>query len=316
MNSKITFSLAFFLVLLSFACNNGVKPEEASSESDKAENPELVAQQVDIEGFTNENGVMIEEVDNSFRKSAKELVLQTADNKIFKPGRVFKYDYYYLNEKNEKRMCVLSPPDPKIPSRKAYYYMPPSDLSELALMQVHITVLPGLGLIENVRPDFTKTTAKYSYKLYNEMAGVREQSPIIENEQNVWMTPPRFKIFRMLEFNPYPYIKTPFEIGNKWTWEHEVKTRWGDAQWLVLHEPLPNTYTYEITDLKKMGTAMGELDCYVVEAEAKNEFGEAYLTSYFNPEYGFVRLEYTNLHYTKMVFDLVEVEELEEMVLH
>ena len=312
MNSKITAVCLLAILMIMSAC----KDSSTATDSEETNTSQAQARQVSNDGYTNENGDLIDKVDNSFRDSASTPVLQTADNKVFKPGRKFVYDYMYYNDRNQERLCALVPPEVDVPSRKAYYYTPPTDLNELVLMEIHITVLPGLGLLENVRKEYQKTTAKYSYKLYNSMADVSEQSGIVENEENIWMTPPRFKIFRMLEFNPYPYIKAPFEVGNKWTWEHEIRTRWGDAQWLVLHEPLPNTYTYEITDKKKMATAFGEIECFVVEAEAKNEFGEAYLTSYFHPEYGFVRLEYTNLHYTKMILNLKEIVQLEEPVLY
>lgn len=314
MNSKILAFLMISFVVIFSAC----KPK-ATTGTETATNgteEKVKPQPVSKDGYKSESTLLIEEVDNTFRDSASQPVVQTSDNKIFIPGRRFIYNYIYINDKNQERYCVLAPPDSGLPSSKAYYYMPPSDLNERALMQAQITVLPGLGLIENVRRDYAKTAAKYDYRLYNSVAKVREQSGLVENEENVWMTPPRFMIFRMLEMNPYPYIKAPFEVGNKWTWEHTVKTRWGDPQWLVLHEPMECNYTYEITAKKKLDTALGELECFVVEGVGYNEFGETYLTSYFNTDYGFVRMEYTNIHYTKMIFDLAEVVDLDEPVIY
>ena len=53
-------------------------------------------------------------------------------------------------------------------------------------------------------------------------------------------------------------------------------------------------------------TDMGDLDCFVIESSAESRIGETALTAYFHPEYGFVRLNYTNIDGSKTNLVLTE----------
>ncbi|MBP6754945.1 MAG: hypothetical protein KA210_02265 [Bacteroidia bacterium] len=53
---------------------------------------------------------------------------------------------------------------------------------------------------------------------------------------------------------------------------------------------------------------MGNLECYFVLATSKSRIGETELISYFNPKFGFVKLEYKNIDGTKTVLELENVE--------
>ena len=59
----------------------------------------------------------------------------------------------------------------------------------------------------------------------------------------------------------------------------------------------------------KLKTNFGTLTCYVTEAKAVNLHSKpGYLTSYFNEQYGFVKLEYTNIDGSRLVIELVEFQ--------
>ena len=60
--------------------------------------------------------------------------------------------------------------------------------------------------------------------------------------------------------------------------------------------------------LKTISTKLGNLECYIVQATAKSRIGETELISYFNPKFGFVKLEYKNIDGTKTVLELENVE--------
>ena len=73
----------------------------------------------------------------------------------------------------------------------------------------------------------------------------------------------------------------------------------------VLMELLPCVATYTITGKTQLVTALGTLDCFITKSTAVNEYGEGHLTSYFNEQYGFVKLEYLNIDNSQLVIDLV-----------
>lgn len=127
---------------------------------------------------------------------------------------------------------------------------------------------------------------------------------LIENEKNIWLHPPREFLFRILELNPFPYIKYPFKIGHTWNWDLEIGGQWGDKRWKEWTGNIVNKYQYKITDKKTIKTALGSMECYVIESEAKSELGTTKLTSYFNEQFGFVKLDYTNIDNSTIEIDI------------
>lgn len=132
---------------------------------------------------------------------------------------------------------------------------------------------------------------------------------LIENEMNIWLHPPRDFLFEILEFNPFPYIKYPFQIGNSWNWELRIGCQWGDKRWKEWSGNITNKYQYKITGRETLNTAIGSLECYVVESEAKSELGTTKLTSYFNEQFGFVKLMYTNIDKSTIEINIQRVQQ-------
>jgi hypothetical protein len=128
----------------------------------------------------------------------------------------------------------------------------------------------------------------------------------VENENNIWMHPPRDKYFRILELNPFPFIKAPYEIGNAWDWTLIVGSGWGDHRWKLWEGHLENQCKYVIKDKINLKTKLGEIECLVIESTASSSVGNTKLTSYFNAEFGFVKLDYLNIDGSKTKLELVE----------
>ncbi len=156
-------------------------------------------------------------------------------------------------------------------------------------------------------PDYNQTTLFYKLEDSNEF----EMSGAIENEGNIWIHPPREKYFRILELNPFPYIKAPYEIGTKWTWNLRIGDQWADERWKIWEGYIENKYQYEITDKRTIKTNLGNLECYIIESNAKSRIGETELIAYFNPKFGFVKLNYTNIDRSKTNLELTEHTEKE-----
>ena len=135
-----------------------------------------------------------------------------------------------------------------------------------------------------------------------------EMTGAIENEMNVWIHPPRSNFFKILELNPFPYIKSPYQIGTKWNWKLEIGDHWADKRWLEWKGGIENNYDYEIKEKKNISTKLGNLECYIIHSKAKSRIGETELISYFNPNFGFVKLEYKNIDGTKTILELEKVE--------
>lgn len=136
---------------------------------------------------------------------------------------------------------------------------------------------------------------------------------IIENEYNVWWHPMRQYEFSLTEFNPFPYIKYPLKKGVSWTdtispYPNDVYNKW-----IRFDERIDVISTYKITGKTKLQTKFGNLTCYVTEAEAVNPHGKGYLTSYFNEQYGFVKLDYTNIDGSRLVIEMIDFQQPEKV---
>ena len=230
------------------------------------------------------------------------------NNIIYTIGKKFTYSYFYQNTKGEK--FLIKGKEVLQPKGKSIYDWEFVNLEKQDNESVSYLILkPSSGNpFEKYVPDYNQTVIGYDYLMNNGQSLTMELTGAIENKINVWIHPPRDKFFAILELNPFPYIKAPFKIGTKWNWKLDIGDRWSDKRWLEWKGSIENNYDYEIKGKKNISTKLGNLKCYIVYAKAKSIIGETELISYFNPKYGFVKLEYKNIDGTKTVFELEKVE--------
>lgn len=249
-------------------------------------------------------GIMVENCEKSNQDEDK----YSKDNKIYTIGKKFIYTYYYENLKEEK---FLIEKGEKI--KKGGYsifgwrFIEIVKQNEQTLKNIVLKSISGNPFEEQI-PDYNQTGISYEYIMNNNLPLTMEVTGVIENEVNTWVHPPRSNFFQILELNPFPYIKAPYEIGAKWNWKLEIGDHWSDKRWLEWKGGIENKYDYQITDKTMVSTKLGNLECFVIKAKAKSRIGETALISYFNPEYGFVKLEYKNIDGTKTVLELDKIE--------
>ena len=235
-----------------------------------------------------------------------------SNNTIYKPCRAFIYDYYYEDLNGDKFLIEREKGDDSFDTddRQKWSFVPKDEPNRRTVVQVKKTVRSGLEPFTDVIPDYNQTIIKFSGIQKNGKCKEREETGLIENEMNVWTHPPRYGLFAMLEFAPFPFIQAPYEIGNTWIFDYITINgeNWSDPRWLEFEGQINIVSAYEITDIKTINTAFGELECYEITGIATNPHGEATLIAYFNTTRGFVKLDYTNIDGTKMMLELVEID--------
>jgi hypothetical protein len=229
----------------------------------------------------------------------------TKNNVVFREGVSFHYSFEHLDKNGERNFFKY------IDSISHWEFVPEITIDENTIKQVIITVKKGLQGFDEVFPDYNQTIIGYAYPTSHDYAGsIHSASGVIENEANIWMHPPRDKYFEILELNPFPYVKAPYEIGTKWTWSLKIGDHWADSRWKHWSGSIVNYYKYEITGLKTVVTPMGDLNCLVIEGIATSRIGETRLRTFFNEKYGFVRLEYLNIDGSKTNLELTKYLDL------
>ncbi|NDV14646.1 hypothetical protein GO009_01295 [Muricauda sp. TY007] len=223
------------------------------------------------------------------------------NNIIFKENTSFIYSFKHFTKDNQRLSFKY------IDSISDWKFVPYSNKKDGLFEKVSITVTKGLGQMSRGIPDYNQTVLSYSYLTHNDFAPYGSTSGVIENEKNVWMHPPRDKYFKILELNPFPYIKAPYKVGNTWTWLLSIGDFWSDPRWLAWNGLVENSYVYEIIEKSKLKTALGNLNCFVIQSKATSRLGETKLTSYFHKKFGFVRLDYQNIDGSRTILELVDV---------
>ena len=228
------------------------------------------------------------------------------DNKIYTAGKEFVYSYRLYRDRQSTLVTVLQKNDPQTKS----WRFTNSNIDSLTIQHLRFTVLDGYGGMDHLFPDYSQTIIQQKYTAVNGQVLFDGSTGLIENEKNIWLHPFRGKYFSVTEFSPFPYVKLPLKEGTKWTWRlPEIDSRWSDPRIIEYKGTVEATYNYKIVDEKNLKTAFGVLSCFVIDAEAENRIGKSKLRSYFNPQYGFVLLEYTNIDKSKLILELVQINQ-------
>jgi hypothetical protein len=111
-------------------------------------------------------------------------------------------------------------------------------------------------------------------------------------------------LFQILEINPFPFIY--LDQRESWDWSLWVGGHWSDQRWKKWTGSITGRMKYEKQHVESIQTKFGKLKCQVSSSSSTSELGETYLKSYFHKDYGFVKLEYTNIDGSQMILDLAE----------
>lgn len=140
-------------------------------------------------------------------------------------------------------------------------------------------------------------------------SGFRGSVGAVETKEEFWIHPPRYGRYRILELNPFPYIKLPAVSGR--TWEMKVyppAAYYADSAWASWQGILQVTFRYTLGGSRQLATPFGRLPCYRVQATGHSKLGTTALEAYFHPAYGFVRLNYRTIDSSRVQLEMVAVD--------
>lgn len=277
-------NLLLILMIIFLSCKNDNKNSVVEIEHKKTDIPKykLVSdgESLEVESFDS-----IVDDENKYNHN----------NIIFKRGIEFIYNYEHVT--NDNRIWYFK----RINHKPGWEFVNQNSIDSSTIKNVKILVTDGNPMSKDI-PDYNQTNLKYSFddEIKSSMSGV------IENEANVWIHPPRSSYFKILELNPFPYIKSPYKIGNTWSWSLQIPDHWGNERWKNWKGSIENKCEYKIIDKINLETELGELECYVIKSTATSRIGKTELTAFFNEQLGFVKLNYVNIDGTKTNLELIE----------
>lgn len=185
----------------------------------------------------------------------------TENNFIYIEDTEFIYSFEHIDPNGNK--YFIKNEDKSLKGKSEWTFVSSDSIDESTIQKVKISVKYGLEPMIKYIPDYNQTILKYQYPTNdNKNAGNYSTSGAIENEKNVWIHPPRDSYFEILELNPFPFARRPYEIGNKWTWQLTIGDVWADERWKIWEGQIENIYEYEIVNKTILETVVGDLECF------------------------------------------------------
>jgi len=206
--------------------------------------------------------------------------------KIFKAGRIYHYRAIYLASNNDTLSNSLV--NMKTTGERWEWQPEKQDLIYYEF--------------PDYKADSIKLCNHYINKEFQFWAGKTEEG-VIENVKQVWMHPVRVNQYKFTEVAPFPEVNLPLKKGKKWSEPLMIGDGWGEWNGQNIEN------NYKITGHKKFLLQNIKIDCWIIKSVSKSSFGKSKLTTFFNEEYGFVKLLYKNYEKEKLIFELIKVEE-------
>lgn len=241
----------------------------------------------------------------TFGQSFEEMMHLSEDNTIYTQYRQFYYKYYFLKEKDTLLVKLYTKPEHIAPFELSWKLEPKSKLTfEQDYSAIHylaMTVKSGAYFGQ-------ASLLQYDY-LSKERRGMKhEQTGLVEVCSDISITPPTEGHFLISELNPRPEIREPIVKDNTWYSTHSTSDVGGSDKWKTWQGVVEVSSSYRIRDIQTIKTNIGFLKCFVIDANAQSSVGETRLVAYYNEEYGFVKLNYTNIDGSYLIMDINSVK--------
>jgi len=225
----------------------------------------------------------------------------TDDNKIYREGLRFVYDYRYIDDGTF------------LIGNEGHRLDTITDKNSQTIVQVSFTVSEDRGRsMREMIPDYHQSGVNYDYYGKNgESFYPKTSSGLIENEINVWIHPfRRSTYFAMLNINPYPYVQYPIEVDNTYHWELGVGgSAYIDPIWAMWDGTTIRKHSYQVTGKETIALPfVDSVEVHVIKATSTSEIGDSGATFKFSDKYGFVEMNFENLNGSKFLFILTQID--------
>jgi hypothetical protein len=198
--------------------------------------------------------------------------------------------------REDVRLPIVSEASIYTRNKEFVYLVSRFDKSQI--VPVDTVVLTSTGSIWDL--DSTQTIIGWGKR-----GSIKGSSGVAEGAAGVWIHPPRFNQYAILELSPFPEVKKPFVKGQEWDWSLDVGSQWANPAWAVWTGDILVKSHYKVLGEQVINTPLGRLTCQRVTAVARCSQGSSTLNLLFHPLYGFVELDYSTIDGKRLKFDLL-----------
>jgi hypothetical protein len=242
---------------------------------------------------------------NTFGQSFEEMKHLSDDNTVYKQYRQFYYKYYFLNERDTLLVNLYTKPEHIAPFELSWKLEPKSKQT----FEQDYTTIHYLAMTVKAGDYFGQASLlQYDY-LSKERRGIKhEQTGLIEVCSDISIMPPKEGHFLISELNPRLEVREPLVKDNTWYSTHTTSDIGGSNKWKTWQGAIEVNSNYRIKDIQTIKTNIGFLKCFIIDANAQSSVGQTHLVAYFNEEYGFIKLIFTNVDGSYLVMDINSVK--------
>lgn len=149
---------------------------------------------------------------------------------------------------------------------------------------------------------WTTELKELSQRIYN--------TGIIENNERIWMHPPRNGVFSVLEYSPFPEIRFPANLKRKWSMSLALGKHWENKEYGIAADDTLR-YTYEVKDKKLVAPifSSNKIECFQIYAESTNLKCTTSFTGFFDSKFGFIQMIFRNIDNTIIELDLMSIDD-------
>ncbi|WP_342644772.1 hypothetical protein [Mucilaginibacter sp. CSA2-8R] len=226
------------------------------------------------------------------------------DNKIFVEDKTYIYDYFIVKGKDTLQYAIVSQAD----GTKSWHYVPKKQHDSTTVTYLGIKTLGKSGPIMMENPDYKQT----ELFLYHYNADFKpldtELTGVIENKVNIWVHPFRFHALEILQLAPFPYVKLPLKTGQTYDWNLEIGEKWPEFKAFDWKGKLTLQCKYVVQGQETLSLPVGTVQTIKIQGIANTTSGRSSLVSYFNQQYGFVKMIYHNLDGSNITITLKDIK--------
>ena len=124
------------------------------------------------------------------------------------------------------------------------------------------------------------------------------------NDTELYIHPPRFGIYRILQFCPHPeFYNTNLSVP--WHWDLPIGSSWSIANLYPIKDVDTFRNIYQYVDTATINTQFGNLFCFHYKASGTSIYGTSYGTYYLNNTFGLVDFRYQTTNNLFFNFKLI-----------
>lgn len=236
---------------------------------------------------------------------------RTADNTIYIPHRVFRYDYSLVHKGNPNKplyavvffndSCLVKKVDCMDWSIDSVLDF--SSIKRYPIEYLELLVYKTRGRMSLADEQTIIRYDQFNRKgkvLFGGLTGVKEDSNAI------FLHPPRFHAFGLTEFCAFPWYN---KHKNEWPGEIHIPSYWAEDAKMGDVDLSSLSLYYTKQGKEEISTPRGTRLCEKVVATAENENLQTQLTYWYDEELGFVQMDYVLPKGYLMTLKLVEVRD-------